>query len=133
MSDVILLPYFHGKISKKACEALFAAEGKDGNYLLRESETIPNALCLSVYFQKTVYTYRIFKNHQGRFLVQAGHGVKEKFFKSLPDLIAYFKKPDKGLVIQLNCPLENNKTKQEDEDNGYEEVNDADYVEVLGE
>ncbi|XP_072441475.1 SH2 domain-containing protein 1B-like [Chiloscyllium punctatum] len=133
MSAVTSLPYFHGNISKKACELLFAAKGKDGSYLVRESETIPNALCLSVFFQKTVYTYRIFKNHQGRYMVQTGYGVKEKFFKRLPDLIAYYKKPGKGLVIQLSCPLEKNKTKQEDEDTEYEEVNDADYVEVLGE
>ncbi|GCC24403.1 hypothetical protein chiPu_0002803 [Chiloscyllium punctatum] len=126
MSAVTSLPYFHGNISKKACELLFAAKGKDGSYLVRESETIPNALCLSVFFQKTVYTYRIFKNHQGRYMVQTGYGVKEKFFKRLPDLIAYYKKPGKGLVIQLSCPLEKNKTKQEDEDTEYEGVESLD-------
>ncbi|GCB63876.1 hypothetical protein scyTo_0007453 [Scyliorhinus torazame] len=133
MSDVTTLPYFHGNISKKTCEALFAANGKDGSYLVRESETIPHALCLSVYFQRIIYTYRIFKNHRGRFMVQTGFGVKEKFFKTLADLTAHYKKPGKGLVIQLICPLERSKTEEEDKDNDYEEVNDADYVEVLPE
>ncbi|XP_067896978.1 SH2 domain-containing protein 1B [Heterodontus francisci] len=133
MSDITSLPYFHGNISKRACEVLFAAKGDDGSYLVRESETIPNALCLSVYFKRTIYTYRIFKNHQGRFMVQTGYGVKEKFFKSLADLTAYYKKPSKGLVTHLRCPLERNKAKGEDNDNDYEEVDDADYVEVLPE
>ncbi|XP_041066808.1 SH2 domain-containing protein 1B [Carcharodon carcharias] len=131
MSDATSLPYFHGNISKKACEILFAANGKDGSYLLRESETIPNVLCLSVYFQRIVYTYRIFKNHRGRFMVQTGYGVKEKFFKNLADLTVYYKKPGKGLVTQLCCPLEKSKTKEEVNVNDYEEVDDADYVEVL--
>ncbi|XP_078088175.1 SH2 domain-containing protein 1B [Mustelus asterias] len=133
MSDVTSLPYFHGNINKRNCEVLFSENGKDGSYLVRESETIPNALCLSVYFQRTVYTYRIFQNHQGRFMVQTGYGVKEKFFKSLADLTAYYKKPGKGLMIHLRYPLERSKTKEVDKDNDYEEVDDADYVEVLPE
>uniref|UniRef100_UPI00398E50C5 SH2 domain-containing protein 1B2 n=1 Tax=Pristiophorus japonicus TaxID=55135 RepID=UPI00398E50C5 len=131
MSAATLLPYFHGSISKKACEVLFAANGIEGSYLVRESETVPDALCLCVFFKRTVYTYRILKNHQGRFMVQTGYGVKEKFFKKLADLIAYYKKPGRGLVVQLRCPLEKSKANGLDQDNDYEEVADLDYVEVL--
>ncbi|XP_067848450.1 SH2 domain-containing protein 1B [Heptranchias perlo] len=133
MSAATSLRYFHGNISKKACEVLFAAKGIDGSYLVRESETIPDALCLCVYFKRTVYTYRIFKNRRGRFMVQTGYGVKEKFFRSLNDLTAYYKKPGRGLVTQLCCPLEESNTKSEDKDNVYDEVDDPDYVEVLPE
>ncbi|XP_051869313.1 SH2 domain-containing protein 1B [Pristis pectinata] len=134
MSAVASLPYFHGNISKKDCETLFEAYGTNGSYLVRQSETIPDALCLSIFFDKTVYTYRIFKDRRGRFMIQSGNGTKEKFFKRLTDLIDYYEKPGKGLVTHLCYPLQRNKAKKEDEgcsNNVYEEVDDADYVEVL--
>ncbi|XP_046763788.1 SH2 domain-containing protein 1B isoform X2 [Gallus gallus] len=41
-------PFFHGKISRKACEDLLCKKGKNGSYLIRESETVAGALCLCV-------------------------------------------------------------------------------------
>ncbi|XP_062905910.1 SH2 domain-containing protein 1B [Mobula hypostoma] len=134
MSAIASLPYFHGNISKKECETLLGANATDGSYLVRQSETIPDTLCLSVFFSKIVYTYRIFKDRHGQFMIQAGFGIKEKFFKHLPDLIDYYKKPHKGLVTHLRYPLQRNKVMTEDGECSktvYEEVEDADYVEVL--
>ncbi|XP_032888191.1 SH2 domain-containing protein 1B [Amblyraja radiata] len=131
MSAAVSLSYFHGNISKKDCEVLFGANGRDGSYLVRQSETIPDALCLSVFFKNIVYTYRIFNDHRGQFMIQARHGVKVKFFKCLPDLIDHYKKPDKGLAIRLRYPLERSKAKNEDNDNTYENVGDQDYVDVI--
>lgn len=42
------LPYYHGPLSKQDCETLLLKEGVDGNYLLRDSESMPGVLCLCV-------------------------------------------------------------------------------------
>lgn len=42
------LSYYHGPLSKTDCERLLLREGVDGNFLLRDSESLPGALCLCV-------------------------------------------------------------------------------------
>lgn len=42
------LSYYHGPLSKTDCERLLLRDGVDGNFLLRDSESLPGALCLCV-------------------------------------------------------------------------------------
>ncbi|EPY89675.1 hypothetical protein CB1_000087007 [Camelus ferus] len=42
------LPYYHGPLCKRDCETLLLEEGVDGNFLLRDSESMPGVLCLCV-------------------------------------------------------------------------------------
>lgn len=42
------LPYYHGPLSKTDCESLLLSKGVDGNFLLRDSESVPGVLCLCV-------------------------------------------------------------------------------------
>lgn len=42
------LPYYHGPLSKLRCEKLLLEDQVDGNFLLRDSETLPGVLCLCV-------------------------------------------------------------------------------------
>ncbi|XP_012624093.1 SH2 domain-containing protein 1B isoform X1 [Microcebus murinus] len=39
---------YHGPLSKRDCETLLLQEGVDGNFLLRDSESMPGVLCLCV-------------------------------------------------------------------------------------
>ncbi|KAG7487346.1 hypothetical protein MATL_G00022140 [Megalops atlanticus] len=64
------LPMYHGAISREACEELLSKKGKDGSFLIRDSETIQGALCLCVYKQSVVYTYRILQTHSGYYTLQ---------------------------------------------------------------
>uniref|UniRef100_A0AAZ3Q471 SH2 domain-containing protein n=1 Tax=Oncorhynchus tshawytscha TaxID=74940 RepID=A0AAZ3Q471_ONCTS len=39
---------YHGAISKATTEMILGAVGRDGSYLLRDSESLPNTYCLCV-------------------------------------------------------------------------------------
>ncbi|NXD69583.1 SH21B protein, partial [Eolophus roseicapillus] len=96
---------FHGKITRRACEELLEKKGKNGSYLIRESESMEGALCLCVLFEKYIYTYRIFREQQGYFKIETSEGLPEKVFRTLKDLIYNYEKPNQGLVINLRYPV----------------------------
>ncbi|XP_055658722.1 SH2 domain-containing protein 1B isoform X2 [Falco peregrinus] len=98
-------PFFHGKITKRACEDLLTKNGRNGSYLIRESESVEGALCLCVFFEDLIYTYRIFREHQGYFKIQTSEGVPERHFRTLKDLIYTYEKPNQGLITNLRYPL----------------------------
>ncbi|CAF93803.1 unnamed protein product [Tetraodon nigroviridis] len=47
MAEALPLCY-HGAIGRKTCEELLGKKNKDGAYLIRDSETVPGAMCLCV-------------------------------------------------------------------------------------
>ncbi|KAM5181599.1 SH2 domain-containing protein 1A-like [Mantella aurantiaca] len=134
---------YHGGISKKTGENLLLRKGKNGSYLLRDSESVPGVLCLCILLGRLIYTYRIFQNRDGHYMIEAADGVKEKYFYNFKDLIAYYENPNKGLIHSLSFPVNKNEAEQIQiqikgsmkrilllEDT-YAEVDERDYVEVL--
>ncbi|XP_018592833.1 SH2 domain-containing protein 1A-like [Scleropages formosus] len=99
------LSIYHGAISRVTGERLLSANGKDGSYLIRNSETVPGAYCLCVLFKGFVYTYRVRQVEGGLWTTEAAPGVQERLFRKIKNLIAYFQKPDKGIVIPLLYPI----------------------------
>ncbi|XP_008070256.1 SH2 domain-containing protein 1B [Carlito syrichta] len=99
------LPCYHGPLTKQDCETLLLKEGVDGNFLLRDSESMPGVLCLCVSFKKLVYTYRIFREKHGYYEIQTVEGAPKQIFPNLKELISKFKKPNQGLVINLLNPI----------------------------
>uniref|UniRef100_U3JV36 SH2 domain-containing protein n=1 Tax=Ficedula albicollis TaxID=59894 RepID=U3JV36_FICAL len=94
-------PFFHGKITRKACEELLSKKKKNGSYLIRESESMEGALCLC----DLIYTYRNLQTYFVILSLQTSEGVPERTFKTLKDLIYTFEKPNQGLVINLRYPV----------------------------
>ncbi|XP_064321632.1 SH2 domain-containing protein 1B [Phalacrocorax carbo] len=130
-------PFFHGKITRRACEELLSKNKRNGSYLIRESESVEGALCLCVFFDELIYTYRIFRERQGYFKIQTSEGVPERTFRTLKDLIYTYEKPNQGLITNLRYPVkkqENSRRTQRfmsGKDDIYNDIDDSDYVAVL--
>ncbi|XP_012986139.2 SH2 domain-containing protein 1B [Melopsittacus undulatus] len=130
-------PFFHGKLTKRTCEELLSKKGKNGSYLVRESESIEGVLCLCVLFEKCVYTYRIFRSQQGYFTIQTSKGSPEKIFRTLKDLIYNYEKPNQGLVINLRYPVKKLEASHRSQrfksgkDGVYDEIHESDYITVF--
>ncbi|XP_032360455.1 SH2 domain-containing protein 1B [Etheostoma spectabile] len=93
--------FYHGSITRTECEELLGKKNKDGAYLIRDSETIQGAMCLCVYKQRVVYTYRLLQTHNGNYTVMTAGGADEMFFKNLDDLVRHYKRKNRGLAMHL--------------------------------
>ncbi|KAM4048301.1 SH2 domain-containing protein 1B-like [Anomaloglossus baeobatrachus] len=136
------LPCYHGNISLKTCENLLLRKGKKGCYLLRDSESVPGALCLCILYGRLIYTYRIFQNVDGLYMIQAGNGVEEKLFPNMKELISNYEKSNQGLVHNLIYPVNKKSCEQmllsprgslkhDGLEDTYDEIDDREYVDVL--
>ncbi|NP_001072143.1 SH2 domain-containing protein 1A [Sus scrofa] len=97
---------YHGKISRETGEKLLLATGLDGSYLLRDSESVPGVYCLCVLYQGYIYTYRVSHTETGSWIADTAPGVHKRFFRKIKNLISAFQKPDQGIVIPLQYPVE---------------------------
>ncbi|XP_066476457.1 SH2 domain-containing protein 1B-like [Tiliqua scincoides] len=106
------LQCFHGNMTKENCEKILTKKGKNGSFLIRNSESIPGVFCLCVFYEQIIYTYRIFKKHNGHFMIQTSEGSPKQDFRTLKDLVSTYEKPNQGLVIHLRYPVNKPTTHQ---------------------
>ncbi|XP_077334808.1 SH2 domain-containing protein 1A [Lithobates pipiens] len=97
---------YHGKISREIGEKLLSEAGKDGSYLLRDSETVPNVYCLCVLHKDIVYTYRVSQTTTGSWSAEAAPGVPKRMFRKVQNLICAYQKPGQGIATHLQHPVE---------------------------
>ncbi|KAM5237500.1 SH2 domain-containing protein 1B [Ctenodactylus gundi] len=130
------LPYYHGPLTKRECEAVLLKEGVNGNFLIRDSESMPGVLCLCVSFNNCVYTYRIFREKYGYYRIQTNEGTRKLIFPNLEELVSTFEKPNQGLVVHLSNPIKRlnlslrRRGCRRDSNDIYENTSE-DYVDVL--
>ncbi|KAK6473764.1 SH2 domain-containing protein 1A-like isoform X1 [Huso huso] len=106
------LPVYHGKISRETGERLLGAAGKDGSYLIRDSESVSGVYCLCVLCKGFVYTYRLCQTDGGSWSAETAPGVQKRLFRKIKNLIVAYHKPGQGLAMPLLYPVnkENNYT-----------------------
>ncbi|XP_061900295.1 inositol polyphosphate phosphatase-like 1b isoform X2 [Entelurus aequoreus] len=97
--------WYHRDISRVHAEDLLAKAGRDGSFLLRDSESVPEAFALCLLFQRHVHTYRILPDDDGLLAVQTTQGVQVNCFRTLEDLVLGYQHPHKGLVTPLLYPV----------------------------
>ena len=91
--------WFHGRLSSKECERLLLAKGKQGSYLVRESQSQPGQYALAVRCNNGVQQV-IISHKEGKFQIKSGAA-----FSSLSDLIDYYVEKPKLRDIKDGSPI----------------------------
>uniref|UniRef100_UPI0037E7F1B0 SH2 domain-containing protein 1A-like n=1 Tax=Semicossyphus pulcher TaxID=241346 RepID=UPI0037E7F1B0 len=99
------LNIYHGPIGKEEGERRLAQDGRDGCYLVRNSDSVPDVYCLCVLSNGYVYTYRLHKDAAGSWAAETTPGVQKRYFRHIKNLIAAFKTPGQGIAMPLLYPV----------------------------
>ncbi|XP_068694926.1 tyrosine-protein kinase ABL1-like [Montipora foliosa] len=90
--------WYHGTIGRNAAEYLLSS-GINGSFLVRESESSPGQLSISLRFDSRVYHYRVSNSPDGKIYVST-----ENRFSTIAELIHHHSVHADGLVTTLHYP-----------------------------
>lgn len=90
--------WYHGRIPRNTAEYLLSS-GIDGSFLVRDSESSPGQLSISMRYDGRVYHYRISNGIDGKVFV-----TNEKCFNSVAELVRHHCKEPDGLITTLRYP-----------------------------
>ncbi|KAM3866075.1 SH2 domain-containing protein 1A-like [Diretmus argenteus] len=98
---------YYGNIGSEATEKLLERHGKEGSFLLRDSETVQGVYCLCVRKTPFVHTYRLTHSSDG-WSLQLVPGNRQQSFGTLERLIECYRR---GLtsdvsIVPLMHPLD---------------------------
>ncbi|XP_033865014.1 SH2 domain-containing protein 1A-like [Acipenser ruthenus] len=96
---------YYGNISKDETERLLEKYGRDGSFLIRDSETVPGSFCLCVRRDTFVHTYRISQT-SGKWAVKAAPAVTSQLFETLDKLIDTYRRAVPSTMAPLLYPLD---------------------------
>ncbi|KAM9795308.1 SH2 domain-containing protein 1A-like [Neosynchiropus ocellatus] len=99
------LPVYHGPIGKEEGERRLGQDGRDGCYLVRNSDSVPDVYCLCVLCSGYVYTYRLHKSTDGTWAAETAPGVEKRYFRQVKNLIKAYQQPGYGIKIPLRYPV----------------------------
>ncbi|XP_037118362.1 SH2 domain-containing protein 1A-like [Syngnathus acus] len=99
------LSVYHGPIGTMEGERRLALDGRDGCYLIRNSDSIPDVYCLCVLYRGIVFTYRLHKHDGGSWAAETVPGVPKRHFREIKNLIAAFQQPGQGIPVPLLYPV----------------------------
>ncbi|XP_066293447.1 tyrosine-protein kinase ABL1-like isoform X1 [Branchiostoma lanceolatum] len=90
--------WYHGAISRNAAEYILSS-GINGSFLVRESESSPGQLSISLRYEGRVYHYRINNASDGKVYV-----TSESRFNTLAELVHHHSLDPDGLITTLRYP-----------------------------
>ncbi|XP_026230245.1 SH2 domain-containing protein 1A-like isoform X2 [Anabas testudineus] len=98
---------YYGRIGSEATEMLLERFGRDGSFLLRDSETVQGAYCLCVRKAPFVYTYRLIHDATDGWSLQMS-GVRLQSFRTLEMLIESYRRdvPSGVNIASMTDPLD---------------------------